>query len=49
METVLRNISSLLWIALAIMTFFGLRKWNKNFSELYEELKKDFEDGDDND
>lgn len=46
METVLQNIVYLLWIVLAIMMFFGLRKWNRRFSELYDALKEEIEDGD---
>ena len=39
MENLLQNIASGLWIVLGVYCFFGLRKWNKRFSELYDELK----------
>ena len=39
MENLMQNISSGLWIALGVYCFFGLKKWNKRFSELYDELK----------
>lgn len=41
MENLLQNISSVLWIVLGVCVFFGLRKWNKLFSELYDELKEE--------
>lgn len=41
MENLLQNIASGLWIALGVYCFFGLRKWNKRFSELYDELKEE--------
>ena len=41
MENLLQNIASGLWIVLGVDCFFGLRKWNKRFSELYDELKGD--------
>lgn len=43
MENILQNIASGLWIVLGVYCFFGLRKWNKRFSELYEELKREVE------
>lgn len=39
MENLLKDIASVLWIALGVYCFLGLRKWNKRFSELYDELK----------
>ena len=39
MENLLQDIASVLWIALGVYCFLGLRKWNKRFSELYDELK----------
>ena len=41
MENLLQDIASGLWIVLGVYCFFGLRKWNKRFSELYDELKAD--------
>lgn len=43
MENLLQNIASWLWIALGVYCFFGVRKWNKRFSELYDELKLEVE------
>lgn len=43
MENLLQNIASGLWIVLGVYCFFGLRKWNKRFNELYDELKWEVE------
>ena len=43
MENLLQNFASGLWIVLGVYCFFGLRKWNKRFSELYDELKWEVE------
>lgn len=43
MENLLQNFASWLWIVLGVYGFFGLRKWNKRFSELYDELKEEVE------
>ncbi len=43
MENLLQNFASGLWIVLSVYCFFGLRKWNKRFSELYDELKEEVE------
>lgn len=40
MENLLQNIASGLWIVLGVYCFLGLSKWNKRFSELYDELKE---------
>ncbi|MFR5994140.1 MAG: hypothetical protein ACLUF9_01145 [Oscillospiraceae bacterium] len=40
MENLLQNIASGLWIVLGVYFFFWIRKWNKRFSELYDELKE---------
>lgn len=45
MANLLENIACLLWIVLAVIVFIHLKKWNKNFSELYDELKRQIEDG----
>lgn len=34
-------LNSGLWIVLGEYCFFGLRKWNKRFSDLYDELKEE--------
>lgn len=39
----LLNIASVLWIVLGVCFFFGLRKWSKRFSELYDKMKKELE------
>lgn len=41
MSVILENVASGLWIVLAIIMFFGIKKWNKRFSELYDKLQKD--------
>lgn len=43
MENLLQNIASVLWIVLGVCFFFRLRKWDKRFSELYDELKREVE------
>ena len=43
MENLLQDIAGGLWIVLGVYCFFGLRKWNKWFSELYDELKWEME------
>ena len=42
MENLLQDIASGLWIVLGVYCF-GLRKWNKRFGELYDELKEEME------
>lgn len=41
MENLMQNIASGLWIVLGVYIFFGIRKWSKRFSELYDELKEE--------
>ena len=43
MEHLLQNIASGLWIVLGVYCFFGLRKGNKRFSELYDGRKWEVE------
>ena len=45
MENLLQNFASGLWIVLGVYCFFGLRKWNKRFSELYDELMEGMKNG----
>lgn len=39
------NIASALWIVLGVVFLCGLRKWNKRFQELYDELREEMRDG----
>ena len=41
MENLLQDIAGGLWIVLGVYCFLGLRKWNKRFSDLYDELKEE--------
>ena len=43
MENLLGNIANGLWIVLGVYCFFGIRMWNKRFSDLYDELKEEVE------
>lgn len=43
MATILQNIASAFWLALGVYALYLLRKWDKNFNELYEELKWEVE------
>lgn len=43
MATILQNVASVLWLALGVYALYLLRKWDKNFNELYEELKREVE------
>ena len=43
MENLLQAIAIGPWIVLGVYCFFGIRKWNKRFSELYDELKCEVE------
>ena len=43
MENLLQNFASGLWSGLGVYCFCGLRKWNKRFSKLYDELKEEVE------
>ncbi len=38
-------IAELLWIALGIIFFIGMRRWNKRFSTLYDELEEQIKEG----
>ena len=35
------DIAGIIWIALAVYVFCGVRKWNKRFAELLDELKEE--------
>ena len=43
MAIILQNVASVFWLALAVYALYLLRKWDKNFNELYEELKREVE------
>lgn len=43
MATILQNVASVLWLELGVYALYLLRKWDKNFNELYEELKREVE------
>ena len=43
MAETMQMIASLEWIALAVIVFIRLKKWNKRFSELYDELQQDMD------
>lgn len=45
MENLLQDIASGLWVVIGIQFLVWLKKWNKKFSNLYEELKGDESDG----
>lgn len=40
MADILKTITCLVWAGLAFLVGVKLRKWNTNFSELYEELRE---------
>ena len=48
MADLLQIITYLAWLILCVMAFVMLRKWNQNFYCLYEELKAQIEEDDDN-
>ena len=48
MADLLQNIACLAWLILSVIVFVGIKKWNKRFSELYEELKNQIEEDADN-
>ena len=39
----LTSIAAVAWLILAMYAFFSMRKWNRRFGELYEELKWEIE------
>lgn len=44
MYELLKDITCLLWLILAVMCFVGLRRWNKKFSDMYDDLKRRIEE-----
>ena len=43
MENLLQDIASGLWIVIGIQAIVWLKRWNKKFSDLYDELKWEME------
>ena len=39
MAEMFQTIAALMWMALSVVAFIGIRKWNKSFSDLYERIK----------
>lgn len=46
MADVMQLTASLEWIVLGIVCLWGMRKWNKKFKHLYEELRRKIEETD---
>lgn len=46
MANIMQNIASIVWLILAVVVFFRLKQWDKMFSELYDELKKEIRGAD---
>ena len=44
MAETFQTIAALMWMALSVVTFIGIRKWNKRFSDLYESMKSKLAD-----
>ncbi len=44
MAEILQNIAYAAWLVLAALVFVGLRRWNRRFSDLYDELKEQIEE-----
>ena len=44
MTETLETIAALMWMALSVVAFVEIRKWNKRFSDLYESIKSQLAD-----
>lgn len=44
MAETFQTIAALMWMALSVVAFVEIRKWNKNFSDLYESIKSQLVD-----
>lgn len=44
MAETFQTIAALMWMALSVVAFIGIRKWNKRFSDLYESMKSQLVD-----
>ena len=43
MSVILENVAALAWLALAVVVAVRLRRWDRSFSALWEELKAEYE------
>lgn len=43
MSVILENVAALAWLALAVVVAIRLRRWDRLFSDLWEELKSEHE------
>lgn len=44
MNVILENVAALAWLILAVVTAIRIRKWDRAFSEMLEELKQEHEE-----
>lgn len=44
MNVILENVAALAWLVLAVVTAIRIRKWDRAFSEMLEELKQEHEE-----
>lgn len=44
MAETMQLIAGIEWIALGIIVYWRIRRWNRRFGELYDELQKDIEE-----
>lgn len=45
MAELLELVDAILWLLLVLILFRDLRKWNKRFQELYDELEREVKNG----
>jgi len=45
MADILTVVAAIEWIVAGALFFWGLRRWNKKFEELYEQLKEEIGNG----
>jgi len=43
MADLMVNVAAFAWLILSVMFLRGLRKWDKKFSDLYEDLRREIE------
>lgn len=43
MNVILENVAALAWLALAVVVAVRLRRWDREFSKLWEDLKAEYE------